>query len=93
MIDGVHNSAPAARIDAARVQLDKGSPVARAGDALARDKAGNAGAAIADMAAGGPPVDGDKVARIRAAIAEGRYPVDADRIAERMIALDLPARA
>lgn len=44
---------------------------------------------VADLVAAGPPVDSEKVAMIRAAIAEGRYPVDADRIAERMIALDL----
>jgi negative regulator of flagellin synthesis FlgM len=46
----------------------------------------------ARMAAEGAPVDMDRVAQIKAAIASGNYPVDADAIAERMIALDLPAR-
>jgi negative regulator of flagellin synthesis FlgM len=41
------------------------------------------------MAAAGAPVDADKVAAIRAAIAEGRYPVDPEKIARSMIELDL----
>jgi negative regulator of flagellin synthesis FlgM len=45
----------------------------------------------ARMASEGAPVDMDKIAAIKAAIASGNYPVDADAIAERMIALDLPA--
>ena len=44
----------------------------------------------ADLAALGPPVDAEKVAAIRAAIAEGRYPIDHSAIAARMIELDLP---
>lgn len=45
----------------------------------------------ARMAAEGAPVDLDRIAQIKSAIASGNYPVDADAIAERMIALDLPA--
>jgi negative regulator of flagellin synthesis FlgM len=45
----------------------------------------------ARMAAEGAPVDMDRIAAIKAAIASGNYPVDANAIAERMIALDLPA--
>ena len=41
------------------------------------------------MAAQGAPVDMDRVAAIKEAIASGNYPVDAQAIAERMIALDL----
>jgi negative regulator of flagellin synthesis FlgM len=43
------------------------------------------------MAAEGAPVDIDRIAAIKAAIASGNYPVDANRIADRMLALDLPA--
>jgi negative regulator of flagellin synthesis FlgM len=46
---------------------------------------------VARMAAEGAPVDLDRIAQIKAAIASGNYPVDPDAIAERMIALDLPA--
>jgi negative regulator of flagellin synthesis FlgM len=44
-----------------------------------------------DLAGMGAPIDSDKVAAIRTAIAEGRYPVNPDRIAEAMLSLDLPA--
>jgi negative regulator of flagellin synthesis FlgM len=46
----------------------------------------------ADLASLGAPVDAQKVAEIRAAIAEGRYPVNPEAIAEKMIALDLPLK-
>jgi negative regulator of flagellin synthesis FlgM len=45
----------------------------------------------ARMAAEGAPVDMDRIAAIKSAIASGNYPVDADAIAERMVALDLSA--
>ncbi len=44
----------------------------------------------ARMAAEGAPVDLDRVAAIKAAIASGNYPVDPAAIADRMLALDLP---
>lgn len=44
---------------------------------------------IARMAAEGAPIDFDRVAAIKDAIAQGKYPVDAEKIAESMIALDL----
>lgn len=44
----------------------------------------------ADMAAAGAPIDTDKVASIRARIADGSYTIDPKAIADRMIALDLP---
>ncbi|GLT00209.1 hypothetical protein GCM10007897_15930 [Sphingobium jiangsuense] len=54
-----------------------GAPVAGASTPSAR------------MAAEGAPVDMDRVAAIKEAIASGNYPVNADAIAEKMIALDL----
>lgn len=45
----------------------------------------------ARMAAEGAPVDMDRIAAIKAAIASGNYPVDANAIAERMVDLDLPS--
>lgn len=44
----------------------------------------------ARMAAEGAPVDMDRIAAIKAAIASGNYPVDPAAIADRMLALDLP---
>ncbi|MET0370783.1 MAG: flagellar biosynthesis anti-sigma factor FlgM [Sphingobium sp.] len=44
----------------------------------------------ARLAAEGAPVDVDRIAAIKAAIASGNYPVDASVIADRMLALDLP---
>ena len=46
----------------------------------------------ARMAAEGAPVDMDKIAAIKSAIASGNYPVNADAIAERMLELDLPQK-
>lgn len=48
--------------------------------------------AKSELAAGTPPVDGGRVAELRAAIAEGRYLVDPKVIAERMIEADLSDR-
>ncbi|MES2158578.1 MAG: flagellar biosynthesis anti-sigma factor FlgM [Pseudomonadota bacterium] len=45
----------------------------------------------ARMAAEGAPVDMDRIAAIKAAIASGNYPVNPSAIAERMVALDLSA--
>ena len=92
MIDGIGKSGPA-RIDLNRSTVGASSQAARPGQVSGRGEASGAGAAVADLAAAGPPVDSAKVAAIRAAILEGRYPVDPVKIAERMIAIDLPSRA
>lgn len=46
----------------------------------------------ADLAASGPPVDIDKVARIRAAILNGSYALDIQAIAKRMVDIDILPR-
>jgi negative regulator of flagellin synthesis FlgM len=92
MIDGVGKSG-AARIDLNRSTQGAGASAARLDAASPRSEAASAGGAVADLVAAGPPVDSAKVAAIRAAILEGRYPVDPVKIAERMIEIDLPARA
>jgi len=74
--DGVQRGGPAARV----------APVN--GDATEATHLSPA----AELASSGPPVDVDKIAAIRAAIAEGRYPIDPDAIAASMIALDLPVK-
>lgn len=47
----------------------------------------------ATLTAAGAPVDADKVAAIKAQIADGSYRIDPQAIAQRMIELDLPAHA
>lgn len=61
-----------------------------AGSATASASAASSASPAARMAAEGAPVDMDRVAAIKAAIASGNYPVDPAAIADRMIALDLP---
>ncbi len=90
MIDGIGRSA-AGRLEPARGGVERSEAAARSTNLATRGELGAAANPLAQMAAAGPPVDGDKVAAIRAAIAEGRYPVDPDRIAAAMLALDLPA--
>jgi negative regulator of flagellin synthesis FlgM len=45
---------------------------------------------VRQMVESGPPVAADRVAAIKAAIANGSYKVDADATADRMIAADFP---
>ncbi|QUT05836.1 flagellar biosynthesis anti-sigma factor FlgM [Sphingobium phenoxybenzoativorans] len=69
----------------------KARPAATVSNATISETASASASPVARMAAEGAPVDMDRVAAIKAAIASGNYPVDAQRIAERMIALDLPS--
>src|SRR3546814_5992138 len=55
-------------------------------------KIGHAQSPESRMAAEGAPVDMDRVAAIKAAIANGNYPVDPDKIAARMMNLDFPGK-
>jgi negative regulator of flagellin synthesis FlgM len=90
MINGI-GSTGTGRADPVRADtVQRGAPAAKV--ALARDDTGVAAPLnpAAELAASGPPVDADKVAAIRAAIAEGRYPIDPQAIARKMIELDLP---
>ena len=74
-------------IEASRVGLERAAPVSAVGDSgEARILAPVSTAA--ELAAKGAPVDSEKVAAIKAAIAEGRYPIDPSRIAEAMIAFE-----
>lgn len=89
MIDGI-GKAGGGRLELVRGASDRIS--AEKVSTVDGDRSGPAGpsTAVGEMAAAGAPVNSDKVAAIRAAIAGGRYPVDPDKIAESMLALDLP---
>jgi len=62
----------------------KAAPVA--GDHAAETNAATA-IEVAHNLAARPPVDSEKVARLRSAIAGGRYRIDPETIADRLIAL------
>ncbi len=88
MIDGIGNTG-AGRLTLVRGgAAERGAELGKAGESRLRSEA--PASPVAAMAAQGAPVDGAKVAAIRAAIAEGRYPVDPARIAAAMIEVDLP---
>ena len=88
MIDGI-GKAGAGRLELVRTSVERAGQAAPAGDAVSDNQVSGAGGASRAMAAEGAPVNAEKVAAIRAAIAEGRYPVDPDKIAQSMIELDL----
>jgi flagellar biosynthesis anti-sigma factor FlgM len=80
-------------VDQLRVDVPKPGVVARpvTADVAVDDAAPTNPAAV--MAAAGAPVDAGKVAQIKAALASGSYAIDPKAIADKMIALDLPAHA
>ena len=88
MINGV-GKAGAGRLDPVRGSVERPSATGKADAAGASRALSGPSSPAGEMAAAGAPVDADKVAAIRAAIAEGRYPVDPDKIARSMIELDL----
>ncbi len=92
MIDGI-GKAGGGRLELVRGSVERAASAGKAGDALGQRQVAGASSPFSEMAASGPPVDADKVAAIRAAIAEGRYPLDPTKIAACMIALDLPESA
>ena len=93
MINGI-GSTGKGRIDGTRTDPALRGAAAAAASPLATEtaKIEKPSNPAADLAALGAPVDAQKVADIRAAIAEGRYPVDPKAIAEKMLALDLPLK-
>lgn len=91
MIDGIGKTG-AGRLELVRGSVGRAQSVGRTSDSLSQRDVAGPGSAIAELASAGAPVDADKVAEIRAAIANGRYPVDPEKIAASMLALDLPSK-
>jgi negative regulator of flagellin synthesis FlgM len=96
MINGV-GPAGTGRVETARAEASRRGGAAQnivpirseATDEAAQSSPSNPAAALAAL---GAPIDAAKIARVRDAIASGNYPVNPQAIAEKMIALDLPAR-
>jgi negative regulator of flagellin synthesis FlgM len=83
-----------AAVEAAKLRE---SAPARAAAPAAQDIAARAGVETvatpaSRMAAQGAPVDLERIAKVKQAIASGNYPVDPDKIAEKMLDLDIPIR-
>lgn len=90
MIKSVGQNISAA-IEASRLREGgKARGSSSAGSAASSSTSASSASPAARMAAEGAPVDMDRVAAIKAAIASGNYPVNPSVIADRMIALDLP---
>lgn len=94
MINGI-GSGGSGRIGHARTGAAGRSSLASAISGASSD--GTAGSEAvsspaAKLAQLGAPIDAEKIAAIRTAIAEGRYPVDPKAIAAKMIDLDLPLK-
>lgn len=92
MIKGI-GLGPANRIEPVRAKgVEQGASAAAQG-VSARDGARETAlSTVSQLLADGPPVDGDRVAEIRARIADGSYQIDPRAIADKMIALDLGAK-
>ncbi len=84
---GQQNLASAIELSKLR-ESGKTRQTAAAGQAASSEAA--AASPASRMASEGAPIDLDRIAAIKAAIASGNYPVDPERIADRMVALDLP---
>jgi negative regulator of flagellin synthesis FlgM len=81
------------RVDMVRTDTPRSTAASVAAPASKNAQAADVAANPVDsLVSQGAPIDMDKVARIKAAIAEGRYPVNPQLIAQKMIELDLPAK-
>lgn len=66
----------------------QGAGTAPQGDTVKISDAAQSLKGIATSLAGAPEVDSDRVAAIKAAIADGSYSINADKIAEKMLQMD-----
>jgi negative regulator of flagellin synthesis FlgM len=89
MIDGIGKSGTG-RIELSRSSAGQAAAAATpTGASGASARSAGLGGVVSDLVSLGAPIETDKVAALRQAIAEGRYRVDPDAIADRMIAADL----
>jgi negative regulator of flagellin synthesis FlgM len=91
MIDGVGRTEQG-RVALERASVERTASAPKVGEAARERPAPITSLAYEMLSAVAAPVDVQKVAALRVAIAEGRYPVDPQRIAQSMVALDLPTK-
>jgi negative regulator of flagellin synthesis FlgM len=89
MIKSVGQSISAA-IEATRLREGTKTRASSATGSTTASSSASSASPASRMAAEGAPIDMDRIAAIKAAIASGNYPVNPSAIAERMVALDLP---
>lgn len=89
MIKSVGQSISAA-IEATRLREGARTRASSATGSTTASSSASSASPASRMATEGAPVDMDRIAAIKAAIASGNYPVNPSAIAERMLALDLP---
>ena len=91
MVDSI-GSVPFAPSDRRIAPVDAVATVAApttSADHTARAEAPEQLVSVNRVSAGDAPIDLERVARIRRAIAEGRYPLNPETVADRLIALKL----
>lgn len=91
MIDGIGKSG-AGRLEPQRGAASPAVAGAATGPQVGSSRNLGANGVVAELVGNGAPVDSDRVAAVRQAIAEGRYSVDPERIAEAMLTSDLDIR-
>lgn len=90
MIKSVGQALSAA-VEAARLrESGQTRAPAKVSSETASEAAQSVSTPAARMAAQGAPLDMERIARVKQAIASGNYPVDPEKIAEKMLDLDLP---
>ena len=92
MIKGI-GQALGGRIEPGRAQaVSDGKPVSRT-EAVSRVRSADVEPSTIDtIVSAGPPIDAERVARIKAQIADGCYQIDPRQIAQKMIDLYLGAQ-
>jgi negative regulator of flagellin synthesis FlgM len=89
MINGISSSIGGGLGGIGQTSTQKGEAVQRAKPGVAQEDRAAVTTTIGQIAAGGAPIDSDRVSALRAAIRAGTYRADPQAIAQKMISSDL----
>jgi negative regulator of flagellin synthesis FlgM len=89
MINGISSSIGGGLSGIGQTSTQKGEAVQRAKPSVAQEDRAAVTTTIGQIAAGGAPIDTDRVSALRAAIRAGTYRADPQAIAQKMISSDL----